>query len=761
MNKFHHPVARLNRLAVIGLLGSTAASALQFWPVFGLSALLPPVLIVLVTSYCCVELSARWPRLATMQPLLVLLGGVLGVIETVLFSTTVAGLPTVASLRTLWRGLTEGWLLTLQSTWPARSDAVQLLFVPLTVLLAVLLGIEILSRLRAPVAALLPSLVVIGLAQVYQALNGATAVLAAACYLVPAALLLWADHASRFLHNEGCRFVLGSARNVLLVAPTMLIIVVGSLFVGGLDPVGRGPYRLKDSHGAPLQSNRIANPLHEIPERHADPAQEVFRYRSDQPVDRWTLVTLNRFDGVNWSMDARLYRMGKRLKETPGSITRAADVNVRGMSGPWLPSQSVPLAVDGVAPLVAQSAGALLLDQPTILDEEKSYRLVWSEPQLDATALQVGSIDTERADGLDGLGAVPAEINQLAKRASQGVRPTFQSALQLESFLAENYQVALAESTSTGHGWPQLQHFLLESRRGTSEQFAAAYVVLARLNGIPARLVVGYRGSTQLEGESYVVRNRDMLAWPEVAVAGVGWVPLDPTAVATTATQAEKTSSDLAEAVAQARSQLPLVRDSLPRQQPQTAVDRKATDDAFNHTALVAAIVLSGLLICWLGGVPLLKAVRAGRRRRRAGTAGVVGAWAEVCDQLRSHGAAYRSGMTPRDLARSAALLVGNPVAEPIQRLGRVLDSTLWSDVQVTDEGRQRAWVEVRAIRHGLAQRPILARLRAAADPLSLLPPGYLRRHVRQLLSPVVASRRLVKPTKPTARPVAGRTRIE
>ncbi|GAB2922242.1 hypothetical protein GCM10027280_06830 [Micromonospora polyrhachis] len=723
-----------NRLAVVGLLGSTAVAGLLFAPVFGLTALLPPVLVVILTSYCCVELVARWPRLAAARPLLVLLVGVLGLVESVSFSTTVAGLPTAASLRALWRGFTEGWLLTLQSTWPARPDAEQLLFVPLAVLLAALLGIELLLRLRNPMAAVLPGLAVAGLAQAYQALTGGTAALAAACYVIPVALLLSANRPSRSRPRDGGSRMprRPSGLHIRLAVPTVLAMVAGAVVIGSLDPAGRDPYRLRDGHTAPLRQTRISNPLQEIAQRLADPNREVFRYRSDRPVDRWSLVVLDGFDGVNWSADTRLYRLGARLEGAPGSATRSAEVHVRDLAGPWLPSQPIPLAVDGLVPLVDQSAGTLLLDQPTAAGEDRRYRLTWSEPEVDAAALGVGSVDTETTGGLGDFGDVPADIRQFAMDAVQGLRPSFQSALQLDRFLSDNYQVVIGGNLSTGHGWPQLRHFLTESKRGTSEQFAAAYVVLARLTGIPARLVVGYRGSTETDGDAYVVRNRDVLAWPEVAVAGVGWVPLNPTAAGTKINGPDKAPSGLAKAAAQARAQLPPEQELRPPQLPpppqQVGDDQVAALD-LREVGLMVATVLSGLLLGWLLGVPLAKAVRAGRRRRRTGTDGVISAWTEVYEQLLAYGVPYRIGMTPRDLARSAAPVAGTTTTESIIRLGHVLDRALWSGMEVTDDTVASAWAEVRSIRRGLAGQPFPTRLRAALDPRTLLPltgPGRL-----------------------------------
>ncbi|MEU5846521.1 transglutaminaseTgpA domain-containing protein [Saccharopolyspora shandongensis] len=717
-----------NRLAIAGLLCAAAVSGFLFAPVFGLAPLIVPVLVVVLVGYGCVESAVRWPKLVPWRPVLVLLGALLGLIESVLFPTTVVGVPTGETLRVLERGLTEGWLLTLQSTWPARPDAEQLLFVPLAMLLAVVLGLELLLRLRKPMVALLPGLAVVALGQAYQALTGFAALLAAIAYAVPAGVVLWAERPGR----PGARPRGGlqparraSKARILLVVPTIVGVVAGSVLIGGFDPVGGDPYRLADGRLAPLQQNRLSNPLDQVAARLGDREREVFRYRSDAPVDRWRLVVLDGFDGTNWSTGAQLRRMGTGLGGVPGGTESAADLRVRGGLGPWLPSQPVPVGVTGLAPLVDQSSGALLVDPPVPAGQEVSYRLSWSTPQIDAARLGVAPVDPHAAGGLGGLGVVPPEIGRLARDSVRGLRPTFQAALQLDRFLSENYQVAVGEDLPTGHGWPQLRHFLLESKRGTSEQFAAAYVLLARLNGIPARLVVGFRGSNKTEGDFKVVRNGDVLAWPEVAVEGVGWVPLDPTA---TATQSGRDQSGLAMAAAQARQQLPPENQLRPPQLPpgQQEDEGEPESDAapllWAVVAPVAGVLL--LLACWLVGVPLAKAVRARRRKRLAGADGVMGAWAEARDRIRAHGVPYRIGMTPRDLAESAGAMIGERTAQPVVRLAKVLDMALWSGVPVADGQPRRAWEEVREVRRALAARPLLTRLRAALELRTLLPTG-------------------------------------
>jgi transglutaminase-like putative cysteine protease len=77
-----------------------------------------------------------------------------------------------------------------------------------------------------------------------------------------------------------------------------------------------------------------------------------------------------------------------------------------------------------------------------------------------------------------------------------------------------------------------LYDFLFENKSGNCEFFASALAVMLRLNGIPARLVGGYRGGYYNDvGQYYLVPQKYAHAWVEAYVLPRGWIRLDPTPV--------------------------------------------------------------------------------------------------------------------------------------------------------------------------------------------------------------------------------------
>ncbi|TDO50638.1 transglutaminase superfamily protein [Kribbella sp. VKM Ac-2527] len=704
------------RRRTLAVVVAALIAGLCFGPVFGVAPLLLPVGVICLVAYGVTELCRYWQGLLPWRPLLMAFGGLLALIETVLQATTMAGLPTLESVRALGRGL-NSWQLTLESTWPARPDSELLLFVPLLVLLACLLGIELLDR--APVlVAVIPALVVVGVSQTYIALTGATAVLVALGFAAVVAALLVPDLVS----PDRVRRT-SPVTPLIAAAVVTVVAVIGGFVVSAIDPVGRDPYTLQRVQSATAPGARPTSPLDELAGRLQGPDKDavVFRYQSSDPVGRWRQVALDDFDGANWTTSHPVLRLGSQL--TPDSdVTvpvspQRASVRLDGLRGPWLPGQLLPSGVQGaVEPQVEPIGSTLLAEEPP-----GQYELTWSKPTVDAQYLLHAGVDAEAPGGLGDLGSAPSEVTELAVSALADRRATFATALALEAYLRKNYNLAVQEPLPTGHSWPQLRRFLFDGVPGTSEQFAAAYVAMARINGIPARLVVGFRAPAQPDADGwYTVRNRDALAWPEVAVAGVGWWPLDPAGQAATGkTAVPGSDTDVTD---QARKEVPPVEDLEDPEVAPAPADRAggSTWDGVGVPVLWMFVASSLVLLLWLFGVPLLKFVRALRRRRRTGSAAVVGAWAEARDRLRAHGVAVTSGMTVRDLALASSDVTDARAQAGLGLVARSVDHALWSGAPVSDEVGRQAWAGVREVRRGLRSRPWTDRLQAALELRSL-----------------------------------------
>ncbi len=101
----------------------------------------------------------------------------------------------------------------------------------------------------------------------------------------------------------------------------------------------------------------------------------------------------------------------------------------------------------------------------------------------------------------------------------------------LKYFGTSGFEYSLVSPGGSGQG-QTLASFLLETRTGYCELYAAATAVLLRLNNIPSRIVVGFMGGEfNPVGEYWVVRDSMAHAWVEAWFEDRGWVLLDPTAM--------------------------------------------------------------------------------------------------------------------------------------------------------------------------------------------------------------------------------------
>jgi transglutaminase-like putative cysteine protease len=91
-------------------------------------------------------------------------------------------------------------------------------------------------------------------------------------------------------------------------------------------------------------------------------------------------------------------------------------------------------------------------------------------------------------------------------------------------------------SYTSNPGWlnrdDPIAEFLFKHKKGFCEHFASSFALLARIAGIPTRVVIGYQGGKYNPlGKYLVVRQAEAHAWTEVWLEKRGWIRIDPTAV--------------------------------------------------------------------------------------------------------------------------------------------------------------------------------------------------------------------------------------
>jgi hypothetical protein len=208
----------------------------------------------------------------------------------------------------------------------------------------------------------------------------------------------------------------------------------------------------------------------------------------------------------------------------------------------------------------------------------------------------------------------------------------------------------------------------LAQKSGYCIHFASAMAVMARLEGIPSRIAVGYApghptGATvSIAGQGalreFEVDAHDAHAWPELYFQGVGWVPFEPTpsrgVVPSYATEnsvpSGASTNENNDGLLQPDRQNPAAPPQVaPLPVPGTAAPANA--DSRWLPALYGAGAL--LLLGALAASPRL--ARRGTRRQRLKVGGAGGsaaaAFAELRDLATDYAVGPRSSETPRNFA--------------------------------------------------------------------------------------------------------------
>jgi hypothetical protein len=323
------------------------------------------------------------------------------------------------------------------------------------------------------------------------------------------------------------------------------------------------------------------------------------------------------------------------------------------------------------------------------------------------------------------LPRAPAVFAEYARRSTFGASTPFEQAVALEYTLREGRRYV--PRAPVGSSYARLTTFLFASdgsqpgaQAGSSEQFAAAFAVLARSVGLPSRVVLGFRA-----GPDGVVRGRDTLAWPEVYFAGHGWYPFDPTPGT-----ADPAVEEVKLLALDRMDQQALQAVAVPSPTPAAIPPR--TGPTVRPSPTVAAppaatgtpmTPLYATLLVMVSTVGILVVLRAGRRARHR-RAGVRGAWSEVLDLLVLLGRPALPSRSATDIASDLAALtpVRAEAPHPVVRVAEAAERVAFAP-SASGPGMSgaQAWAAVQAIRRAVrAAVPLRRRLLWTLDPRPL-----------------------------------------
>jgi transglutaminase-like putative cysteine protease len=378
---------------------------------------------------------------------------------------------------------------------------------------------------------------------------------------------------------------------------------------------------------------------------------------------RLRLAVLPDYDGVTWRVGATYRNAGRVLPaqpRLPGAAITAVhqSITIDTLTGRLLPVLPTPTAVSGARVAFDAATGTLI--RPEALSAGLRYEVTSEVQTPDLNLLPTADTPSGAAVAryLTVGDDVPEQIRRLAEQLSDGNGAAYDRASAIETFLGEHYR-KVADAPS-GHAYPNLQFFLFGPRAqggqvGTSEQFAASFALLARLMGLPSRVVVGF----DAPAGGGTVTGGDAIAWPEVLFDGLGWVAFDPLPKSDDPPRPVEEDFTPKPPTPPPATSTPATPASTPPPSSQAPPLAVAPAPGGPSGLVIAGGASGTLLLLLVAAAGTVVAQRRALRRRRLTTGGpderIAGAWAEFTDALRLAGRPVPNHMAATEAAVHAA----------------------------------------------------------------------------------------------------------
>jgi transglutaminase-like putative cysteine protease len=488
-------------------------------------------------------------------------------------------------------------------------------------------------------------------------------------------------------------------------------------------------------------------------------------------------VTVDNFDGDSWGpddRDASRRPVGEQIETgyevlADEQLRQVTAVDTGTFTSPYLPVPYAPESIRGLSGRWTWDPATLSVKGSDTNSRSQQYIVVSSAPKLTAGLLvqQSGAVQGVPDDFTRIPGNMPDIVRTTADSVTGSGGTAYAKAMAIQKYLrSAEFTYSLQSPVQGGYdgnGLSVLADFLAQ-KSGYCIHYASAMAVMARLEGIPSRIAVGYApgrltGATvSVAGQGalpeYEVDARDAHAWPELYFQGLGWVPFEPTpSRGVVPAYATETSTPGSGAIENNDGLIPS-NEPAPTPAPSTtpvplpgAGGGSEADPQLLPWLLGSAGVL-GLMLVAASPRLVRMGLRARRLRRQdpASDDAVPAAWSEFLDLGTDYGLPPRPSETPRvysarlrgssllgtaggmdDAGHQAVILLTADFERRKYGPPGRLDSPA-GDAPADDSAALRIAAVQRSLR---ANVPLSRRLRA-----DWLPPSVMRRLWRMLTAP-------------------------
>lgn len=247
----------------------------------------------------------------------------------------------------------------------------------------------------------------------------------------------------------------------------------------------------------------------------------------------WRVQSFETFDTVKWTDSSQSFfsyngTLPGGVDDVTGSMINNGEtyrVTINGTLGGQLVTSAHTKAVSFTSPS----------STPQEVNNRGEFKTTRNVAAYNFTAVfaRYGPELASATPDLSGPLSVPAKytgsnrVLSLALEMTRGFNTTVQKLEAIALWLRDNCRFNRYASQSTGSE-DALDHFLFDSKGGISVDFATAFAMLSRMNGIPARIVIGFAPGI-IKGDCRYVQLGHKHAWAEVNLKGLGWVGVECT----------------------------------------------------------------------------------------------------------------------------------------------------------------------------------------------------------------------------------------
>jgi transglutaminase-like putative cysteine protease len=516
---------------------------------------------------------------------------------------------------------------------------------------------------------------------------------------------------------------------------TIVVVLTGAsglvLWTAPILPgVGGQPADARALVSPPVQPDIDVNPLQQYTALRTGIKHVRISGTSSARLDRLRLLALDQFTGSYWTTNARYRYADQRLAISPSGSEVTAHMRVDD-PGPlnWLLQPGQPHVVSVPNLGLNEYTGDIVI--PPGQSYPSAYDISGTTIPVSSPGLEADTPQALTSPHQPNLASVPDDIRHFAARAKAAPPgyprlATLQRQLNAQGFVVDNKIDAPG-----GNGYYQILKLLRGSdgkHAGTSEQYASAFALMARLLGYDARVVLGFMPEYTKNGH-FIISGKNVRAWAEVRFARAGWVGFDPTPTATneSPTTSPTSGSEPEEAGEQQDNSRANSKDQ--SSQPANPIIHGSVQPANKSSSrtfkIALFIILSITLTVLLILTPVVKAVRRHfRRTALTPSRAIHGAWLEALDRVVEHGFRIDRQATSCETAAKTPIIV----RQHMQQIAELLDEACYAPEDATDAASQAAWDHCQTAHDILRQdAKLLKRIVAVVNPRSIwrtgLPP--------------------------------------